>query len=409
MPARLESGGWTGATHATTTIEKEQAMADHYRRIETKLVHAGERPCIEGAVRTPIFQSAMFETFGGEGYHDIKYIRLNNTPNHTVLHRKLAAVENAESAVVTASGMAAITSAIFAILRAGDHLLIQNTLYGGTDSFVVQDLPGFGIEVDFIDPGKPETWESKIKPNTKAIYVETISNPLMEVGDLPAVVAFAKKHGLVSMIDNTFASPINFRPIEHGFDLSLHSCTKYLNGHSDIVAGAVIGSTRHIEEIKHKLDHLGGTLDPHACFLLQRGLKTLALRVARQNESALRIASFLEAHGSITRVNYPGLESNPYHERARGLFDGYGGMLSFEIAGGLEDVDRFMRKARIPIIAPSLGGTETLLTRPAVTSHAGMDPDQRRKKGISDTLIRMSVGIESADELIEDLDQALAR
>ncbi len=239
------------------------------------------------------------------------------------------------------------------------------------------------------------------------IYVETISNPLIEVGDLPAVVQFARSHGLVSMIDNTFASPINFRPIEHGFDLSLHSCTKYLNGHSDIVAGAVIGAGDLIDKIKHKLDHLGSTLDPHACFLLQRGLKTLALRVKHQNRSALEIARFLDAHAAIGRVNYPGLESSPYFARARELFDGCGGMLSFEIAGDIKTVDRFMRKVRIPIIAPSLGGAETLLTRPAVTSHAGMAPKDRQRKGISDTLIRMSVGIESTEELIEDLDQAL--
>jgi cystathionine beta-lyase/cystathionine gamma-synthase len=384
-------------------------MPDRYKHIETKLVHAGERPLIEGAVTTPIFQSAMYETYGGPDYHDIKYIRLNNTPNHIVLHEKLAAVENAESAVVMASGMAAITCAILTAVHAGEHLIIQSTLYGGTDNFVVEDLPGLGIEWDFIDPGDPGSWESKLRRNTKAIYVETISNPLMEVGDLKAVVAFARKHDLVSMIDNTFASPINFRPAEHGFDLSLHSCTKYLNGPADIVAGAVIGRAALVEAIKHKLDHLGGTLDPHACFLLQRGLKTLALRVARQNEAAFRIAAFLESHENVSRVSYPGLESSPYHERARRLLDGYGGMLSFEVAGGLGDVDRFLRKARIPIIAPSLGGTETLLTRPAVTSHAGIDPQERRKKGISDTLVRMSVGIESIDELIEDLDQALRR
>jgi cystathionine beta-lyase/cystathionine gamma-synthase len=384
-------------------------MADRYRHIETKLVHTGERPLIEGAVRTPIFQSAMYETYGGEDYHDIKYIRLNNTPNHIVLAEKLAAVENAESAVVMASGMAAITCAILTVARAGDHILIQSTLYGGTDNFVMEDLPGVGIEWDFIDPADSGSWESKLRRNTKAIYVETISNPLMEVGDLDAVVGFAKEHNLVSMIDNTFASPVNFRPAERGFDLSLHSCTKYLNGHSDIVAGAVIGRAALVEKIKHKLDHLGGTLDPHACFLLQRGLKTLALRVARQNEAAFRIAGFLEGHDNVAKVNYPGLESSPSHGRARSLLDGYGGMLSFEIAGGLGDVDRFMRKARIPIIAPSLGGTETLLTRPAATSHAGIDPEQRRRKGISDTLVRMSVGIESIDELVDDLDQALRR
>ncbi len=382
-------------------------MTEHFKHIDTKLVHAGERPKFDGAVTTPIFQSAMFETFGEADYHAVRYIRLNNTPNHVVLHAKLAAVENAESAVVTSSGMAAITSAILTVVQAGDHILTQNTLYGGTDSFVLKDLPGFGIEHDFIEADRPDRWKSKLKRNTKAIYVETISNPLIGVGDLEAVVGFAKEHGLVSMIDNTFASPINFRPVEHGFDLSLHSGTKYLNGHADIVAGAVIGGSELVDRIKRKLDHLGGTLDPHACFLLQRGLKTLGLRVARQNESALKIAGFLEGHRSITRVNYPGLESNPSHGRARKLFDGYGGMLSFEVAGGLARVDRFMRGVRIPIIAPSLGGTETLLTRPAVTSHAGLDPETRRKKGISDTLVRMSVGIESVDELIEDLDQAL--
>jgi cystathionine beta-lyase/cystathionine gamma-synthase len=383
-------------------------MTDRKRHIETRVIHAGETPRIEGAVTTPIFQSAMFETFGGPDYHDIRYIRLNNTPNHTVLHRKLAAVEGAESAVVTASGMAAITTTLLSVLKAGDHLLIQNTLYGGTDGFVVHDLPGFGIAYDFIDAGKPDTWESRLKPTTRAIYVEAISNPLIEVGELDAVAAFARQHKLVSMIDNTFASPINFRPAEHGFDISLHSGTKYLNGHSDIVAGAAIGRADLVERIKHKLDHLGGTLDPHACFLLQRGLKTLGLRVARQNESAMKIAAFLEGHRAVARVNYPGLPSSPHHERASRFFDGFGGMLSFEVTGGLEKVERFMRAVKLPVIAPSLGGAETLLTRPAATSHAGIDPEARRKKGISDTLVRMSVGIEWADDLVEDLDQALS-
>jgi cystathionine beta-lyase/cystathionine gamma-synthase len=382
-------------------------MADKYKDIDTKLVHAGESPRFEGAVTTPIFQSAMYETYGGEGYHDIKYIRLNNTPNHEVLHKKLAAIENADAALVTSSGMAAITSTLLSTLKSGDHFLIQNTLYGGTDTFVTKDIPGFGIEYDFINPGDPGSWESKLKPNTKVIYVETISNPLVGVGDLKAIITFAKAHGLISMIDNTFASAINFRPTEHGFDLSLHSCTKYLNGHSDIVAGAVIGKADHVDRVKHMLDHLGGTLDPHACFLLQRGMKTLALRVGRQNKSAMKIARFLENHKAVSKVNYPGLESSPHHAYARELFDGFGGMLSFEVAGDVDNAESFMKKAVIPIIAPSLGGTETLMTRPAVTSHAGMDPVARREKGILDTLIRMSVGIESIDELIADLDQAL--
>lgn len=383
-------------------------MADKYKDIDTKLIHSGESPRFEGAVSTPIFQSAMFETYGGEGYHDIRYLRLNNTPNHDVLHRKLAAIEMAEAALVTSSGMAAITTALLSTLSSGDHFLIQNTLYGGTDTFVTNDIPRFGIEYDFIDPGDPGSWESKIKPNTKVIYVEAISNPLVEVGDLKAIVEFAKAHKIISMIDNTFASAVNFRPMEHGFDMSLHSGTKYLNGHSDIVAGAIIGKTVHVDRAKLMLDHLGATLDPHACFLLQRGLKTLALRVGRQNESAIKIATFLETHKAVAKVNYPGLESSPYHARASELFDGFGGMLSYEVAGDVDKAERFMKKMTIPLVAPSLGGTESLLTRPAVTSHAGMDPAARREKGILDTLIRMSVGIESADELIADLDQALA-
>ncbi|MCK4773831.1 MAG: PLP-dependent transferase, partial [Candidatus Krumholzibacteria bacterium] len=241
------------------------------------------------------------------------------------------------------------------------------------------------------------------------IYLETMTNPLLEVADLKAVVRFARERGLVSMIDNTFASPVNFRPIEMGFDLSLHSCTKYLNGHSDIVAGAIIGSTEWVGKIKMKLDHLGGTLDPHACFLLHRGLKTLALRVNCQNQSASKIAEFLESHPKVEKVNYPGLKSHPNHARASELFDGFGGMLSYELKGGLDDVDNFMRSVTIPLIAPSLGGVETLLTRPAATSHAGLTREDRERSGITETLIRMSVGIEATEDIIDDLDQALSR
>lgn len=383
-------------------------MAREFKKIETKLIRAGEpEPRVLGAVSMPIFQSAMFETFGGEGYHDIQYIRLNNTPNHAALNGKLAAIENAEAGLVCGSGMAAISTGLLTALSAGDHMIIQNTLYGGTHDLVTKDLPKLDIEFDFVEPDDPNSWESKLKPNTKVFYVESISNPLMGVGDLKAVVEFAKAHDLIAMIDNTFTSPINFRPPELGFDLSFHSCTKYLNGHSDIVAGAVIGKEGWVHKIKHKLDHLGGTLDPHACFLLHRGLKTLALRVQHQNASALKIATYLESHPKVRKVNYPGLESHPGHQRARDLFDGFGGMLSFELKGGLEDVDRFMRSVTIPLIAPSLGGVESLLTRPAVTSHAGMSDADREKSGISDTLVRMSVGIESADELIEDFDRSL--
>jgi cystathionine beta-lyase/cystathionine gamma-synthase len=379
-----------------------------FKRIETKLIHSGEpEPRVMGAVSMPIFQTAMFEYAGEESYHDVRYIRSNNCPNHLALHQKLAALENAEAALVTASGMAAITTTLLTVLKAGDHLLAQDCLYGGTHDFLTKDFADFGLEFDFVDGDDPDSWKSKLRPNTKAIYVEAMSNPTLQVSDLKAAATFAKEHGLVSLIDNTFASPINFRPAEWDFDVSLHSCTKYLNGHSDIVGGACIGGADLIERIRHKLNHLGGTMDPHAAFLLHRGMKTLALRVRCQNESAMKIARFLEAHEAVEKVNYPGLESYPHHQRARELFDGFSGMLSFEIKGGVEAAEKFMHKARLPIIAPSLGGVETLVTRPSTTSHSGMAPADRRRLGISDSLIRVSIGIEATEELVEDFDQAL--
>ncbi len=378
------------------------------KRIETKLIHDGEpKPRIAGAVSMPIFQSSTFEYVGEEGYHDIRYIRLNNTPNHLVLHEKLAGLENGEAALVTASGMAAISTSLLSILSSGDHFLAQECLYGGTHDLITKDFPSFGIEVDFVDGDDPDSWRKKLKPNTKAFYVETISNPLMQVTDLKAVVSFAKEHNLVSLVDNTFASPINFRPSEWGFDLSLHSCTKYLNGHNDIVAGGVIGRVHLVEKIKHKLDHMGATLDPHTCFLLHRGIKTLAVRMKHQNESALAIANFLAASSAVKKINYPGLASHPQHGRARELFDGFSGMLSFELEGDVADADRFMRSTTLPIVAPSLGGVETLITRPATTSHAGLSADERRQRGISDNLIRVSVGIENTEDLIEDFERAM--
>jgi cystathionine beta-lyase/cystathionine gamma-synthase len=384
-------------------------LPKNFKNIETKLIHAGEpEPRIMGAVSIPIFQSAMFEYAGETSYHDLKYIRLNNTPNHAALHEKLAALENAEAALVTASGMAAISTTLLSVLSSGDHLLAQDCLYGGTHDFVTKDLRTFGISHDFIDADDPESWKMKLRPNTKAIYVETITNPTMQVADHKSIVEFGKAHGLVTMIDNTFASPINFRPPEWGFDLSLHSCTKYLNGHSDIVAGAVIGRAELVERVKNRLDHLGGSLDPHACFLLHRGMKTLAVRVRYQNESALRIAKFLDDHQAIEKVNYPGLDTHPRHERARELFDGFGGMLSFELRGGAATAEEFIKRTTLPIIAPSLGGVETLLTLPVKTSHSGMSPEDRHALGITDGLVRMSVGIEATEDIIEDLKHALA-
>lgn len=383
-------------------------MANRYKRLETKLIHAGEpAPRILGSVMMPIFQSAMYEYAGETSYHDLKYIRLNNTPNHTALHQKLASLENAEAALVTASGMAAISTTLLTVLSSGDHLLAQDCLYGGTHNLITQDLPALGITCSFINGNHPDSWIQLLRPNTKAIYVETMTNPLLQVADHRNVVQFAKAHGLVSIIDNTIASPVNFRPPEWGFDLSVHSCTKYLNGHSDIVAGAVIGRADWIEKITRRLNHLGGSLDPHAAYLLHRGMKTLSVRVRQQNESALKIAQFLEKQPAVAKVNYPGLTSHPHHRTASSLFDGFSGVFSFELKGGTQAAERFMGRTTLPIKAPSLGGVETLITRPVMTSHSGMSVEDRKRLGITDSLIRISVGIEATEDLIQDLKQAL--
>jgi cystathionine beta-lyase/cystathionine gamma-synthase len=357
----------------------------------------------------PVFQSSTFE-YGGQGrYDDVRYLRLNNSPNHEVLHAKLAAIEGGEAALVTASGMAAISAVLLTVLRPGDHLLVQRTLYGGTHSLITQTLARWGVHHDFIDAEDPSGWAAALHPTTRVIYVEALTNPLLEIADLPALARFARDHGLVSLIDATFATPVLLRPIALGFDLVLHSASKYLNGHSDIVAGAVIGRARLVEDVRHTLSLLGGSLDPHACFLLQRGLKTLGVRVRQQCATALALARALHEHPRVIRVCYPGLPSHPGHARAKALLHGgFGAMLSFELEGGVEAAERLFSRLRLPIAATSLGGPETLVTRPAQTSHAGLDPEVRRRLGIGDGLVRMSVGLEDADDLIADLRQALS-
>lgn len=377
-------------------------------RVETKLVHAGEpRPRHARAVSMPIYQSSTFEYAGATDYHDVQYLRLSNSPNHDALHAKIAALENTEAALVTASGMAAISSALLAILETGDHVIAHHSLYGGTYDLLTKDLPRLGITTTFVDADRPETWASQVTPRTRAFYVETITNPLTQVVALDDVTRFARERNLISIIDNTIASPINYRPAEHGFDVVVHSATKYLNGHSDIVAGAVAGRAELVGAIKHKLDHLGGSLDPHACFLLQRGLKTLALRVRYQNQSALELATFLARHPRVRRVYYPGLETHPQHARARTWFAGASGVLSFELDGDVAAADQLIERLHLPANAPSLGGPETLVTRPAITSHAGLPADVRRRQGITDHMIRLSVGLEATEDLIEDFTAAL--
>jgi cystathionine beta-lyase/cystathionine gamma-synthase len=376
--------------------------------MSTLAVHGRERrPGPEGSVVFPIYQGTVYTVPEGTGYHDIRYIRLNSTPSQVYLHEKLAALEGGEAAVATASGMAAITTTLLSLLQAGDHFIVIDTLYGGTLDFITQEAERLGWSYTFVDPQRPETWEAALTDRTRIFYAETITNPLVRVPRLEEIVAFCQRAGLVSVIDNTFASPINFRPLEWGFDIACHSATKYLNGHSDIAAGCAIGRTELVERIRHRLNHFGGTLDPHAGFLLARGIKTLALRVAAQNANAMVIAEFLNSHDAVREVNYPGLASHPDHAYAAQLLSGFGGMLSFRLSGGSEAADRMLDALRLPTNAPSLGGVESLITQPAKTSHAGMQREDRERIGITDDLVRFSVGIEGVEDLVADLRQAL--
>ncbi|MCS6913176.1 MAG: aminotransferase class I/II-fold pyridoxal phosphate-dependent enzyme [Myxococcales bacterium] len=380
-------------------------------RFATRVIHAGE-PRICGAVSIPVFQSSTFlhdpRSAAEGGYHEVRYARLSNTPGHLALQEKLAALEGAEAALLTSSGMAAISTTLLALLEPGDHVLAQEGLYGGTHTLLVRDLRRFGIECTFVDGNDPTAWGAARRPRTRLFYVEAMSNPLLQVADLPGIVEFCRTGGLLSVIDNTLATPVNFQPLRCGFDLCIHSCTKYLNGHSDLVAGVVVGGAALLTRIKHQLDRLGGALDPHACFLLHRGIKTVALRVRHQNDSALRIARFLSRHPAVRQVHYPGLESHPQHARAQALFQGFGGLLSLELQEGVAGVERLLSRTQLLIQAPSLGGVETLVTRPATTSHASLTPAERHRLGISDALLRISVGLEDPEDLIEDLAQALS-
>jgi cystathionine beta-lyase/cystathionine gamma-synthase len=378
------------------------------RRIETLAVHAGERrPGPEGSVVFPIYQGTVYAVPPGTDYHDIRYLRLSSTPTQTYLNDKLAALEGAEAAVATASGMAAVSTVLLANLKKGDHLLAGDCLYGGTHDFLTRHADDLGLAYTFIDVQRPETWAAARRPNTRLLLLETITNPLMRVPPLKEVAAFARREGIMTVIDNTFASPVNCRPLDLGIDLSFHSATKYLNGHSDLVAGCVLGSKDRVTRVRKTLNHFGGSIDAHVAFLLARGIKTLAIRVRAQNANALALARFLAAHPKVAGVNYPGLETHPDHRHAREILSGFGGMLSFRLKGDLEAAERMIAALQLPSFAPSLGGVETLITRPAITSHAGMSRADRERLGITDDLVRVSVGIESAEDLIDDFRQAV--
>ncbi|WP_335990548.1 trans-sulfuration enzyme family protein [Glycomyces sp. MUSA5-2] len=371
------------------------------RRFATLAVHGGEpRPAAGGSVVFPVFQGTVFETDPGGGVGDAPYSRLGTNPTQRHLHRRLAALEGAEAAVATASGMGAITTALHSVLATGDHLIAAGDFYGGTLQFLTEHAARLGWSFDLVDPGDPDAWRRALRPSTKALLTESITNPLTAVGDLAGAARFAREHGLTSLIDNTLATPVVFRPHAVGFDLVCHSATKALNGHSDLTAGAVTGSRERIAHVAAVLGSYGASLDPHAAFLLARGLKTLALRVSRQNENAQAVAELLAAHDAVAAVRYPGLPQHPDHRRAAALFDGFGSVVTFRPVGGAPAAEAIVKALRLPYAAPSLGGVESLVTRLRLDGAA---------HGMSGEVVRFSAGIEAAEDLVEDFAQALAQ
>ncbi|WP_405246780.1 trans-sulfuration enzyme family protein [Cellulophaga sp. Asnod2-G02] len=357
----------------------------------------------KGAV-SPLYMSTSY------AFDDVevkRYPRYFNTPNQVALSEKVAALEHAEAAMIFGSGMAAVSTALMAFLRAGDHVVLQKTLYGGTYNLVTEEFEKFGISYSFTDGLKPEDFTAKIKENTKVIYIETPSNPLLTITDLKAVSVIAKKHGLVSMIDNTFASPVNQNPIDFGIDVVIHSATKYMGGHSDILAGAVASTKEYMERIFQLAKNFGGSLSDYTVWLLERSIKTMGLRVRAQNENARKMAEYLYHNKSIQAVYYPGLPSHPDHELAKSQMRGFGGMLSFELKDGIDSYT-FQQALKLIKSSMSLAGVESTVLSPTKTSHSLLSPEERANQGIVDGLIRFSLGIEDIEDIIADIEQAIA-
>jgi len=387
-------------------------MKKHQRHPETEAVRGGtDLGKKNGPLATPIYQTSTFEVTDNEQQlratsTDMFYTRYGN-PTHTVAEKAIAELEGADAALLFASGMGAITTSIFGLLEKGDHIVAQRDIYGGATKFLGYWLPKFGIETTFVDTTEYDQHSSAIRPNTKLLYLESPTNPLVRVIDMKRLAALAKQHNLVSFIDGTFATPINQRPIDFGIDLVMHSGTKYYGGHSDVICGIVAGRNDLIEKIHNTRTTLGGSMDPHAAWLLLRGIKTLAVRVERQNLNALRVAQYLARHPKVRSVHYPFLDKHPQHALAIAQMKGGGGVLSFEVDGSHEDARRLTESLHLFTLAPSLGGVDSLVSIPVLTSHAMISPEHRRKMGVTEQLIRLSVGIENADDLIADLEQAL--
>jgi len=381
------------------TGERQNSLA-------TRTVHGGRVPSVNEPMVTPLVQSVNFveEIGSSEG---LRYPRYGNVPNADHVQRRLASLEGAEAALVLGSGMGAIACAMLALLRPGDHLLTSAWIYGGARRLFEEEFPRLGIEVTLIDPSIARDWRRQLRRQTRALFVETPANPSCRVVDLTPIRRLTKELGLALVVDSTFASPVNFRPLEHGADVVVHSATKYLNGHHDVLGGVVLGTIPYIEEVRQKMMLWGQAPDPFACWLLERGLKTLDVRVQRQNENAGRIANWLSDRPEVGRVHYSGVPDHPDHAAAKAQMSGFGGMLAFELAGGADAAERMLRRLTLIRHAPSLGGVESIVSEPRFTSHAHLTPAQRAEAGIPDGFIRLSVGIEDADDLIRDLEKAV--
>jgi cystathionine beta-lyase/cystathionine gamma-synthase len=388
-------------------------MKRHKFRPETESVHGGASLEKRNApMAQPIYQTSTFQVTDSEQQlratdTDMFYTRYGN-PTHTAVETRIAELEGTDAALLFASGMNAITTSILALVKSGDHVVAQRDIYGGVTKFLSTWLPKLGVETTFVDTTDYDQHVRAIRPNTKLLYLESPTNPTLRVVDLHKAAAIARDHQLITLIDSTFATPINQRPAEFGIDLVLHSGTKYFGGHTDLICGAAAGRRDLIDEIHHTRTTLGGTMDPHAAYLLLRGIKTLAVRVERQNESALRIAEFLALHSKVRSVNYPFLHGHPQRALAMEQMKGGGGVLSFEVDGTGEDAKRLSESLHLFTLAPSLGGVESLVSIPVLTSHAMISAEHRQKMGVTEQLVRLSVGIENADDLIADLEQALS-
>lgn len=375
--------------------------------LSTLAVHAGEGSHDSDApVVTPLTQSASYVQEVGTST-GLRYPRYGNAPNAELVQRRLAALENAEAGIVLSSGMAATACALLALLRPGDHVLACEWIYGGTMQLLTQEFTSLGIQVTLANPLETRAWRKRLRKETRAIFLESPVNPTCRVLDLQPISYIAQEEGLALVVDSTFASPVNLRPLEHGADVVIHSTTKYLNGHHDIIGGAVLGTAPYIEEVRQKMMLWGGAPDPFACWLLERGLKTLDVRVKRQNENAMRIAQWCAERKEVRVVHYPGLPSHPDHAIAAAQMSGFGGMLAVELAGGPRAAEKFIRKLRLIRHAPSLGGVDSLVSEPRHTSHTHLSAEERAKLGIPDGFLRLSIGIEDADDLIADLEQAV--